>query len=343
MENKNKLNAFFERIENRITKRDNEKWPFFYVNICGKIIKIRFDSEEKAEKVKSTLKTKIVQFEGKEDAFFECLDDNVSEYINEKQMNKNHYMRDECGCISFSLNVGIVATNFQTKKSYYITENKFRKNLVFFPYLLIKMFAQWALTENLLYMHGAAIRAYEKGILLVGEGKTGKSTLSVSCMLDGMDLIADDFFLVNKIGKLKAMPIYSAIILNKDTRENIGINKKVIFEDDEGRAILDNSDYDYLNEIDIDMILVTSLTNEDEPKILKPKTNYQLIKFIKNIENLLGFFGDMDLLKEMINRFFGIPIYELQLCKDTEKNKKILYDFIKRGKKNENICSNSNL
>ena len=96
-------------------------------------------------------------------------------------------------------------------------------------------------------------------------------------------------------------------------------------------------------EIDIDMILVTSLTNEDEPKILKPKTNYQLIKFIKNIENLLGFFGDMDLLKEMINRFFGIPIYELQLCKDTEKNKKILYDFIKRGKKNENICSNSNL
>lgn len=340
----NKFDVFFERLEKRIDKKNPDNWNYFYINVLGKIIKLCFDSKDKLEKAKSTLKCKIVNFDGEPDSIFWCWDDNVADFIEEKSMDKNRYFKNKNACISFSQNVGIVATNFKTKKSYYITEDKYKQRFTFFPYLLIKMFAQWALTEELFYMHGAAISIDGKGALIVGDGKTGKSTLSVSCMLDdGIDFIADDFLLINKTGNLTAMPLYNSIILNKDTIKALKCDNKVIYEDENGRAILDNSDYKYPEKVNINMIFVSSLTDDDEPKIIKPKTNYQLIRFIVYIENLLGFLEDTDLLKNLISRFFGIPLYELKLCKDIEKNKKMICNFIKEIKSDEDFCTNSNI
>ena len=194
----NKLDVFFERLEKRISKKNGDSWNYFYINVSGKIIKLCFDSKDKLKKAKTTLKCRIVNFDGEPDSIFRCWDDNVADFIEEKNMDKNRYFKGKNACISFSQNIGIVATNFKTKNSYYITEDKFKQKFTFFPYLLTKMFAQWALTEELFYMHGAALSIDGKGVLLVGDGRTGKSTLSVSCMLDGVDFIADDFFFINK-------------------------------------------------------------------------------------------------------------------------------------------------
>jgi len=70
--------------------------------------------------------------------------------------------------------------------------------------------------------HAGAVGRGGRGVLLVGRGGSGKSTLALSCALAGMEILADDYVLLES-DALLAHAMQSTAKLPKDSVERLGI------------------------------------------------------------------------------------------------------------------------
>ena len=66
-----------------------------------------------------------------------------------------------------------------------------------------------------LMTHAGAVGRDGRGVLLVGRGGSGKSTLALSCALAGMEIVADDYVLLEP-DSLTAHPMQSTAKLTED-------------------------------------------------------------------------------------------------------------------------------
>jgi hypothetical protein len=73
-----------------------------------------------------------------------------------------------------------------------------------------------------LMTHAGAVGREGRGVLLVGRGGSGKSTLALSCALAGMEIVADDYVLLEP-SSLSAHAMQSTAKLTKDSAERLGI------------------------------------------------------------------------------------------------------------------------
>jgi hypothetical protein len=73
-----------------------------------------------------------------------------------------------------------------------------------------------------LMTHAGAVGRDGKGALLVGRGGSGKSTLALSCALTGMEIVADDYVLLEP-GSLVAHAMQSTAKLTEDSAARLGI------------------------------------------------------------------------------------------------------------------------
>ncbi len=73
-----------------------------------------------------------------------------------------------------------------------------------------------------LMTHAGAVGRDGRGVLLVGPGGSGKSTLALSCALAGMEIVADDYVLLEP-DSLAAHAMQSTAKLSEDSAERLGI------------------------------------------------------------------------------------------------------------------------
>jgi hypothetical protein len=73
-----------------------------------------------------------------------------------------------------------------------------------------------------LMTHAGAVGRDGRGVLLVGRGGSGKSTLALSCALAGMEIIADDYVLLEP-GSLTAHAMQSTAKLTEDSAARLGV------------------------------------------------------------------------------------------------------------------------
>jgi hypothetical protein len=73
-----------------------------------------------------------------------------------------------------------------------------------------------------LMTHAGAVGRDGRGVLLVGRGGSGKSTLALSCALAGMEIVADDYVLLEP-GSLVAHAMQSTAKLTEDSAERLGV------------------------------------------------------------------------------------------------------------------------
>ena len=71
--------------------------------------------------------------------------------------------------------------------------------------------------------HAGAVGRGGRGVLLVGRGGSGKSTLALSCALAGMEIVADDYVLLEPQGLL-AHAMQSTAKLTEDSVRRLGIS-----------------------------------------------------------------------------------------------------------------------
>jgi hypothetical protein len=78
-----------------------------------------------------------------------------------------------------------------------------------------------------LMTHAGAVGRDGRGVLLVGRGGSGKSTLALSCALAGMEIVADDYVLLEP-DSLTAHAVQSTAKLTEDSAARLGVLAGVI-------------------------------------------------------------------------------------------------------------------
>jgi hypothetical protein len=78
-----------------------------------------------------------------------------------------------------------------------------------------------------LMTHAAAVGRGGRGVLLVGRGGSGKSTLALSCALAGMEIVADDYVLLDP-GPLAAHTMQSTAKLTEDSAARLRVPAGVV-------------------------------------------------------------------------------------------------------------------
>jgi hypothetical protein len=73
-----------------------------------------------------------------------------------------------------------------------------------------------------LMTHAGAVGRDDHGVLLVGRGGSGKSTLALSCAIAGMEIVADDYVLLEP-DSLAAHAMQSTAKLTEDSARRLGI------------------------------------------------------------------------------------------------------------------------
>jgi hypothetical protein len=75
--------------------------------------------------------------------------------------------------------------------------------------------------------HAGAVGSGGRGVLLVGRGGSGKSTLALSCALAGMEIVADDYVLLDP-APLAAHAMQSTAKLTEDSAARLGVPAEAI-------------------------------------------------------------------------------------------------------------------
>ncbi len=71
--------------------------------------------------------------------------------------------------------------------------------------------------------HAGAVGRDGRGVLLVGRGGSGKSTLALSCALAGMEIVADDYVLLEPGPPTRAHAMQSTAKLTEDSAGRLGV------------------------------------------------------------------------------------------------------------------------
>jgi len=76
----------------------------------------------------------------------------------------------------------------------------------------IRTLLHWFLSEiNVHLLHGAAVAVGDKAILIAAKGGSGKSTMALSCLLLGMDYLADDYVGVELKDEIAVHSLYNSV------------------------------------------------------------------------------------------------------------------------------------
>ena len=82
------------------------------------------------------------------------------------------------------------------------------------------VFAAWAPTAGLRMCHGAAVGDGRAGLLAVGSGGAGKSTVALACLGAGMSCAGDDYVLVESGASPRVHSLYASALLHPDHQQH---------------------------------------------------------------------------------------------------------------------------
>lgn len=321
------LTPFFKMLDQKLAASENYS---IYVDICGRKIRLGFSSEEQAAIIERCLAGHIIQKPPVPDALFHFWADDYSRYVDKRGASERWRCKDENGWILYAPESRLLGARPSARTFYYCRHTSQPSPPL--PYWAVSsLVCQWAGTEGLLPVHGAAVGTGGKGVLLAAKGGGGKSTLAVSCLLAGMELVSDDFLLLNTQGPVSAMPLFSMIKINPDMKTRLFLDLPLIWEDASrgGKQVLDASAMPLCRELPVCAVIFLELSGRDEPVISPPPPGPVSTRLIQMVLQQTGVY-DPTATAAIIRRLSGLPVYEMSLSKNPGKNVETLCAFIER-------------
>ena len=196
--------------------------------------------------------------------------------------------------------------------------------------LVVSLF-KWAVLSDLFMIHSACVGVDGTGVLISNVGGTGKSTLSVTCMLEGMDFVSDDYTLISGSGDFRAFPIYSMVSMNPDIYARLQPDMPVIrsMQDNGGKLLLDASGYRCTDALNIRAIVCPRIMDTSCPDIVPADEGKAYTRIITSTVRQAGFNKDTESIRNMAQRLRGLPVFEIRLTSDLKKNAMCLRQFIR--------------
>lgn len=332
-EEKKTLSAFLRSVEDRIKKQTLPGVTSFRVKVTDRVIELRFTGPGNAETA-ARFMTGIVTDEKdatEPDAVFYYWCEDLSPYVPEIGGGAGVWrMRDETGFVRVTPNYSMIAADYTSRTCFFCRQPSGAKEYMLYGHAMIVSFGIWAELSDMILLHSACVGAGGRGVMLSARGGGGKSTLAVSCLLDGFDFVADDYILVNRTGEPKAMPLYRTVGLNTDMAAILKPPMPVVSTDPErnGKLLLDASAFDFSRELPVRAIIHPVVSPTDSPMIRPAPAGPVLAGIIESTATQTGVFRDPGPYRRMAQRLMGIPVYEILLSRDLDLNRKYLKNFI---------------
>ena len=175
----------------------------------------------------------------------------------------------------------------------------------------------WGQRRDMLMLHAAAVGWQGHGILFVGHGGTGKSTLAVSCLLDGFDFVSDDYCLMNETGAREVYPIYTNVSLNTDSLEKMPSFKpfEILPMQGEKRSFC-ISDGRIARALPVEAVVLPEVISSNKPCIERDLSTKALGQVVYSTVKQLGRWHDTEYIKKLSQRLLGLPIYRFSVTAD---------------------------
>lgn len=333
MENTKKttLTEYFDAIDRRLVSMAGGDFGY-NIKICGKLIRLHFDSKENADLAAISLTGMITEEEGPIDAHFSYWTDDSDNYLPHKDDASGIWnVSDETGELKILSGSYLRGIDTKNRRFYMcICSEKGAKDLGY-AHAMINLINLWAKYSGYILFHGAVAGIDGKGVIIAGRGGAGKSTLSITCLKRGMQFIADDYFLLSGDGELTAFPIYRTVGLNPDSAERLGMDLPVVRVDEKrgGKLLYDASSMNYSESLDVKGVIFPEIAHTDRPEITLTDSKAALTQIIHSSVSQFEEKTNAALIMKMAQRLKDLPIYELKLSTDTMLNSSCLEDFIR--------------
>jgi hypothetical protein len=227
-----------------------------------------------------------------------------------------------------------------TKTGYFWTHDALRLP-GWVPSAPFRTILHWFLNESAAHLlHGAVIGSNNQSVLLTAKGGSGKSTTAISCLLAGMDYLADDYIAVtiNEDGLPLAHSLYqSAKITEHGMQFFPELAEKIWNTNFENREDKREKALFFLQDLFPDQIKTKSTLNAIFiPKItggvtrIVPATKMEALLAIAPTSLLqlpLAETTKLQAFKEIIST---IPCYTLELGPDVRKVPQTIYEFFSK-------------
>ncbi len=188
----------------------------------------------------------------------------------------------------------------------------------------------WAMQHELLMLHAAAVGVEDHGVLIVGHGGTGKSTLTCSCLADDYDFISDDYCLLSADGPRIVYPIYTNVSLNPDSLAMLPMFKPFEILPMQGeKGAFEISESRIKQKLTVEAIILPQITENSEPEIRQDVSNKALAQIVYSTTWQLGRFQETEFVRNLSQRLLGMPVYRFSLTKDLQKNCQYLNKWIR--------------
>ncbi len=113
--------------------------------------------------------------------------------------------------------VGLI--DLEAREAYYYVDDPRRLPYWELAHPARVLLSTWASEMNLRMCHGAAVGEGDEGSLVVGSGGSGKSTVALACLGDGMLCAGDDYVLLEDGSSPVVHSVYTSTLLHLDHRQ----------------------------------------------------------------------------------------------------------------------------
>lgn len=324
---KDALRPFFEALERGFGESAEEY--HFCAEIGGRRLTLCFPSQALAENAEQCFAFWRIPEPPEPDARLCFWLDDCSRYINQDIPSGRWRYREGDRWTAFAPGKWIIGADVPGHTFYYCRHDPERRAPV--PYWLVSsLVSQWAGTVKLLPVHGGAVGVGGRGVLLIAQNGGGKSTLAASCLLSGMDYVADDYVLVSAEGPLRAMPLFSTLKMNLDMKKELGLTLPVIWEDAArgGKQLLDASSFPICRNMAVRAVVFLSRWDREWPEI-SPATGYPAVRLAQTAIRTEAPHDPLA-AKSVVQRLSGLPAYEMRLSGNLKQNADTLRTWIER-------------
>lgn len=192
---------------------------------------------------------------------------------------------------------------------------------------------QWWLWDRFLLLHGAAVGAGGAGALIAAPSGKGKSTLALACLLEGMEFVAEDYVLVDRVGPAVGHPILGTGFMTAETLELLpDFKRSVLYHATlRDKYLVDLAAHggSFADDLPLRAMIYPVIAHSDVPSI-EPAVSVKpfmaaITTTAKQVKSQERF---ADSFKILFKRFKGIPAFQMRLSEDPAANARALRAFL---------------
>ncbi|MDR2760805.1 MAG: hypothetical protein LBB09_03080, partial [Rickettsiales bacterium] len=341
------LNDFFKNLE----RREKAVWTK-YLEIAGHVVRVVNYSPEFTklfnDQLPFVLRDKADQYEttvilwknnGTKEIIEKFYADNFKSGFKaipdgSLEIFENDFARTIVNVNEFN-NSQIIARDSARNVYYYSVRNldmeEFRKQ----GHLLVKVLYQ--IFQNIpqaSLVHGAAVGADRKGVLICARGGGGKSTLTVSTLLEkDFEYVSDDYLILSRRGKeVYSHPIYSVITLSPEMRKKLSrLRAEFVYDNwNKTKHILNISQYHdkFVGELPIRVCMFPHIIKGEKPTIEPMAKGKAIAQMVDSTIMQLGSKGDFPQTQKLLSFLRDFDFYKINLSQNLKANVDILKKFI---------------